>query len=148
MLQQHKHFIHGDQNPTTGLYFCRRCDEFAQESHFRDDLHMKERDVRVSDGIVSLRGRSANSPEAITRAEGTTNLFEPELPEGIRKRLRFTESFLPWAMKATASETIRESIRVCLTQQSQTPRYDDVLEVLDEQSQAEFESLYKRFLLA
>ena len=147
MLQQYKHFIHGDLNPATGLYFCRRCDEFAQESHFLDDLHIKERDIRVEAGIVSLRRRSANSPEAVTRAEGTENLFVPELPEGIRRRLRFSEPFLWWAMKTTTSGVIRESIRQLLLQQSQTPRYEDVLEVLFEESQSEFEALYKRYLL-
>lgn len=147
MLQQHKFFIHGDLNPTTGLYFCRRCEDFVKAEHFFDDMHVKERDVRVKDGIVSLRRRSANIPEATPRADGTVNLFEEELPEGTRKRLQFSEPFLAWVMKATKSEAIRETIRDQLLQQSRTPRYDDILDVLDEESQEEFQALYNRFLL-
>jgi len=146
-MQPHQpFFIHGDRDKKSGLYFCRRCDAFVEPDHFSEPAHRQENEARVQEGVVNVRRRSANQPEAAQRDPESENLLTPELSDAVRRRLHFSTPFLPWVMKNTDSEDIRTTIQEAFESREQTPRYDDILELLDASDQKAFEALYNAYL--
>jgi len=139
------YFVHGDRNSETGLYFCRRCDEFAKQNHFVDATHIGERDRRVSESLDRLRKFSANHPSEMSRSNETVNLFAAQLPASIGRRLPFSESFLTWLSHSTDNARILEAARDHPIRKA-APTCDDILEILDEEDQAELEALYRKYV--
>jgi hypothetical protein len=139
------YFLHGDLNTATGLYFCRRCDKFTTPDHFSDLDHKSEMDRQLEDSLASLRRRSANLPSSSSRPANVNNLFANNLPDRISKRLKFNESFLNWLSRSTDNPQILEAARNHPHHKT-NPSYDDILEILWDDDQAELQTLYQKYL--